>query len=132
MNKGDKIEHRFNITESVYQKFIDAFNDRNPLHTNETFARLKGFNGKVMHGAILVGFLSYLIGERLAMKEVIVQSYTIQFALPVYMNDILTLNAEISDYFESVETYEIKFFFLNQENKRVARGKVNIGKLRQQ
>ena len=55
----DKYEHTFKVSDEVYEGFIDVFKDTNPLHTDEAFARAKGFKGRVMHGNILNGFLSY-------------------------------------------------------------------------
>ena len=74
MKEGDCFEARFTVTEETYLGFISLFKDKNPLHTDATFARLRGFDDKVMHGNILNGFLSYFIGECLPMKNVIIHS----------------------------------------------------------
>ena len=56
MKEGDLFENDYCITEQVYKGFIALFNDNNPLHTDEDFARTKNFSGKVMHGAIQAVF----------------------------------------------------------------------------
>lgn len=80
-----------------------------------------------MHGNILNGFLSYFIGECLPVKTVVIQSQEIKFHKPVYLGDAVTLNAEVADFHESVRTAEIIFSFTNQQNIKVARGKMFIG-----
>jgi 3-hydroxybutyryl-CoA dehydratase len=129
MNKSDVFTCSFNVSLDIYEGFISVFNDRNPLHTNEKFARSKGFKEKVMHGNILNGFLSYFIGECLPVKDVLIQTQEIKYLKPVYVNDQLTLCAEIEDIYESVNTVDFKYYFENQDKVKVARGKIQIGLL---
>jgi len=80
----DNYYHQFIITQEVYQQFQLCSNDRNPLHTNEDFAKSKGFTDKVMYGNILNAFVSFFIGECLPTKNVIIHSQEIAFKNPVY------------------------------------------------
>ena len=127
MNKGDKFTQSFTVSTDIYEGFKSLFKDLNPLHTNEEFAKGKGFTGKVMHGNILNGFLSYFIGECLPTKDVLIQTQEIKFLRPVYENEKLTLIAEIEEIFESVNTIEFKYYFMNQNMIKIARGKIQIG-----
>jgi 3-hydroxybutyryl-CoA dehydratase len=119
LSPGAKFTHEFVVSQAVYEGFIQTFNDRNPYHVSDEIARAKGFAGKIMHGNILNGFL----------KSVVIQSQEIKFHKPVYLNDTVTLHAEVTDFHESVRTAEISFQFLNQNNIKVARGKMFIGLL---
>jgi 3-hydroxybutyryl-CoA dehydratase len=87
MKTGDAFTEEFEVTEKIYSVFRDAFNDHNPLHIDEAFARQKGFQSIVMHGNILGGFISYFIGECLPMKNVVLHTQEIKYLRPVYMND---------------------------------------------
>ena len=129
LSKGAKFTREFVVSQAVYEGFIHTFNDRNPYHVSDEAARAKGFTGKIMHGNILNGFLSYFIGECLPVKTVVIQSQEIKFHKPVYLNDSVMLNVEVSDFHESVRTAEISFQFINQNNVKVARGKMFIGLL---
>jgi len=129
MNKGDVFTCSFNVSHDIYKGFIETFNDRNPLHTDEKFAVGKGFKEMVMHGNILNGFLSYFIGECLPSKNVLIQTQEIKYLKPVYMYDQLTLCAEIEDVYESVNTIDFKYYFENQDKLKVAKGKIQIGLL---
>jgi 3-hydroxybutyryl-CoA dehydratase len=126
---GTSFKQNFKVSDEVYENFIQISNDRNPLHTDEYFAKTKGFEGKVMHGNILNTFLSYFIGECLPTKNVIIHSQDIQFKNPVYLGNELNFFAEVSDVFESVNTVEFKFNFKNSTDKTVAKGKIQIGLL---
>ncbi len=126
---GDKFEEVFVLKQETYQGFIEVFKDKNPLHTNRQFAIDKGFEGMVMHGNILNGFLSYFIGEKLPTKDVIIHSQEIQFKNAVYLNDELFFNTEIIGIYDSVNAVEFKYNFKNKEARIVAKGKFQIGLL---
>jgi 3-hydroxybutyryl-CoA dehydratase len=126
---GDQFEQRFAVTDMVYNSFIQGFKDTNPLHTDEQFAMARGFKGMVMHGNILNGFLSYFIGECLPDKNVIIHAQEIQFKNPVYLNDELLLEAKVNDVYPSVKAVEFKFTFKNNQQKVVAKGRIQIGLL---
>lgn len=126
-NQGDSYTQQFTVTEAIYNGFLNAFGDRNPLHTDEAYAKQKGFPGRVMHGNILNGFLSYFIGECLPTKDVIIHSQSIQFNKPVFLNDTLLLEAQVAEVIESVKVVSFKYTFKNAEGKRVAKGEIQIG-----
>jgi 3-hydroxybutyryl-CoA dehydratase len=127
--KGTIFHQTYTVDEKVYNGFLTTFCDKNPLHTDITFAQVKGFKSMVMHGNILNGFLSHFIGECLPTEDVIIHSQEIKFYHPVYLNDILQLVIEVDDYFESVNTVDFKFYFQNEDKKKVAKGKLTIGLL---
>ena len=129
MKKGDTFQFTFNVNETIYSGFIDLFKDKNPLHTNETFAKDKGFENTVMHGNILNGFLSFFIGECLPVKNVIIQKQDIKYIKPVYLHDIILLQVLIDDVYESVHTIEFKYSFTNQKGIIIAKGTIQIGLL---
>jgi len=123
----DKFEETFTVSEQIYEGFIAMFRDKNPLHTDQQFAIDHGFQGRVMHGNILNGFLSYFIGECLPGKNVIIHTQSIQFKNPVYLNDRLFFEGTVVNVFESVNAVEFKFRFKNEALKEVAKGKIQIG-----
>jgi 3-hydroxybutyryl-CoA dehydratase len=129
LDLNQQFELKFKVTESLYSGFIENFQDKNPLHTSDSFAISKGFKSKVMHGNILNGFLSYFVGETLPSKNVIIHSQEIQFKNPVFLNDSLDFKAEVSGIYESVKAVEFKFKFLNSNLKVVAKGKIQIGEI---
>ncbi|WP_326981872.1 MaoC/PaaZ C-terminal domain-containing protein [Chryseobacterium sp. MYb264] len=126
---NQKFQHQFQVDDRVYNGFISVFGDKNALHTDEAFAREKGFPSKVMHGNILNGFLSFFIGELLPMEEVMILSQHINFKNPVFLNDILNFEAVVEEQSEAVQVNTFKFKFFNSENKTVAAGRIQIKEL---
>jgi 3-hydroxybutyryl-CoA dehydratase len=126
MKEGDKFEVNYTITPEVYKVYVEGFADKNPLHTDEEFAKQKGFPSVVMHGGILTGFLSNFIGEQLPIKNVMIQAYKITFVKPVFLHTTVTLKAEITGIFESVHCMEFKYSFECQD-VQVCKGDIKIG-----
>lgn len=125
----DTFDKPFIVSPETHTGFIKLFKDENPLHTDENFAKTKGFKGRVMHGNILNGFISYFIGECLPVKNVIIHSQEIEFKNAVYLNDELQFKAVITGIYESVNTVEFKYYFKNAASSIVAKGKIQIGLL---
>jgi 3-hydroxybutyryl-CoA dehydratase len=125
---NEKFEEIFKVSTETYEGFINFSQDKNALHTNEEFAQNLGFEGKVMHGNILNGFISYFIGECLPTNNVIIHSQDIKFKNAVYLNDELQFTAEIVGVYESVNAVEFKYSF-KSNGKIMAKGKFQIGLL---
>ena len=120
-------QHKFVVTQAVYDGFQQCSGDFNPLHTQEAFAKSKGFSECVMYGNILNGFVSYFIGMLLPTPDVIIHSQDIMFKNPVFLNDELDFTAKVEDSSEVVNTVIFKYAFRNAAGKLVARGHVQIG-----
>jgi 3-hydroxybutyryl-CoA dehydratase len=129
MKKDERFHLQFPVTVEIVEGFIRLFRDTNPLHVQDDYARQHGFTGRVVHGNILNGFLSYFVGECLPDKNVIILTQEIQFHTPVYLNDVLEFHAIIADVHESVGSVEFKYHFENQLGIKVAKGKIQIGQL---
>lgn len=127
---GDRFEQKFKVSAAVHKGFIEVFKDLNPLHTNRKFAIDRGFEGKVTHGNILNGFISYFVGECLPTKEIIIHSQEILYKGAVYIDEELDFIAEVTSIFPSVNAVEFKFYFTNALSKVVAKGIFQIGLLK--
>ena len=127
MQKGDVFSCEFAVTEKIYSSFMEIFHDRNPLHTDENFAKGKGFSSLVMHGNILGGFLSYFIGECLPLKNVVLHTQEIKYFRPVYLDDKLIFSAVVDEVHDSVHTVVFNYNFENEKKEKVAKGKIQIG-----
>ncbi|GAB6869354.1 MaoC/PaaZ C-terminal domain-containing protein [Bacteroides rodentium] len=121
------VKKQFVVTQDVYVAFQKCSGDMNPLHTDDSFAKEKGFPERVMYGNIINAFVSTLIGMCLPTPDVIIHSQEIQYKSPVFMNDVLTAEMKMNDIFESVNAVELKFSFKNATDKIVSKGKVQIG-----
>ena len=122
-------QHKFVVTQAVYDGFQQCSGDFNSLHTKIDFAKSKGFNECVMYGNILNGFVSYFVGMMLPTPDVIIHSQDISFKNPVFLNDELDFTAKVEAVSEAVNTVIFKYTFRSGGGKIVAKGHVQIGVL---
>lgn len=131
-DKTKLVTYTYKVTPDVYYSFQRCSNDFNPLHTDQQYANSKGFPSIVMYGNILNTFISHFVGMLLPVRDVMIQSQSINFHKPVYLNDEIQLEAKIDQVSESVNIiiYKLKFRRLvNGEAELVAKGNVQIGLL---
>lgn len=123
---GDDFSHTFNVSKDIYSGFINIFKDKNPMHIDREFSAKYGYSDVVMHGNILNGFLSYFIGEKLPIKNVVILSQDIKYRNPFFLNDTLNFNSSIIEIYDSVNVVNFKYDFTNKENVIIAMGKIQI------
>lgn len=125
------IKYTYNVTPEVYYSFQRCSNDYNPLHTDESFAKTKGFPTRVMYGNILNAFVSHFVGMLLPTRDVMIQSQDISYNRPVFMNDNIEMEAAVGTVSEVVNIieYKLKFRRIKEGIKPelVAKGHVQIG-----
>jgi 3-hydroxybutyryl-CoA dehydratase len=112
--------HTYCVTQAVYQGFLETFGDRSPLHVDEAHARGLGFEGTVMHGAILNGFISHFVGMCFPGRDALVQSVSIQYRSPTLLDDVLELAAEVAQKVDSVKVIVLAIEIRNATRGRPA------------
>jgi 3-hydroxybutyryl-CoA dehydratase len=117
--------YHIEITESLHSAFIELSGDVHQLHTDEFYAKSKGFNGKVMHGNLLHCFLSYAIGVHLKIIDVLIINQSINYRNPYFIGDTLVLNLTVNSEIEFLPGLEIAFTFMRHSTK-IADGKILI------
>jgi 3-hydroxybutyryl-CoA dehydratase len=122
---GTRFRKQYVIGEEVYQGFLDLFGDASPLHVDDRVARSCGFSEKLMHGAILNGFISDFVGMNFPGKRTLELGVEIHFVKPTYMNDVLELEATVKERLESRQVVVLQFRF-QRETTMVANGRVTV------
>jgi len=110
---GQEFFRNIEITEKLLMQFGDLAKDYNRLHTDEDYAKSKGYKGKVSYGNILSLLISALVGESLKEYEVMLISQSINYKKPFYLGDIITLKGIIKEYNEVFKVIKIKLQFSN-------------------
>jgi len=110
------------ITEKLLFTFRELAGDYNPLHTDENYAKSKGYKGKVSYGNILGLLISSLVGESLKEYEVMLISQTINYKIPVYLGDTITLKGVIKIINDVLKVVKIKLQFSNMSGEVCASG----------
>jgi 3-hydroxybutyryl-CoA dehydratase len=81
------------VSEGDVYAFAGITGDFAPIHVDEEFARATRFGGRIAHGALLVGFISTLMGkmtQRLPPPGGVSYRYEVKFVGPVRFGDTIT------------------------------------------
>jgi len=125
--KGLSASFEVVITQTMLDSFVILSGDSSPLHTNNAFAREKGFSGTLVHGMLTASFYSQLVGVYLLGKHGYSQEYKIAFIAPVYVGDVLTVQGKIEYINETLEQLWINAQIINDNGIKVSRAKIKAG-----
>ncbi len=115
------------VTQEMMDSFLDLSGDTNPLHNDEGFALSQGYQNKVVYGLLTTSFLSRLVGVYLPGRYCLLQGIDVKYSRPVYVGDILIVKGIVDELHESVKRAVIKVFIQNQDEKKVVKGKAEVG-----
>ena len=120
------------VTEEMMKSFLELSGDENPLHNDATFAKEQGYEDKVVYGLLTTSFISRLVGVFLPGKYCLIQGIDLKYSKPVYVGDILIVKGTVDELHESVKRTTVKVEIINQDEKKVVKGKVELGFLNNQ
>jgi 3-hydroxybutyryl-CoA dehydratase len=83
------------ITEQDIELFGQATGDRNPVHFDEEYARKTVFRGRVAHGALVIGYVSAVVGNQLPGPGTIFGGAKIEFKAPLRLGDTVTVTCTV-------------------------------------
>jgi len=101
-------------------KYAGASGDFNPIHTIDEEAKKAGLPGIIAHGMWTMGNLAKLFTP--FYEEGFIQEYAIRFRGMVFLNDVVTLKAELKQRDEDVLKFDV--LAINQDEKPVLKGQV--------
>lgn len=101
-------------------KYAGASGDFNPIHTIDEEATKAGLPGIIAHGMWTMGNLAKLFTTYY--EEGFIQDYSIRFRGMVFLNDVVTLKAELKERDENLLKFDV--LAENQEGKPVLKGNV--------
>ena len=127
---GQEESFSVTVTEEMMKLFLELSGDTNPLHNDEEFALSQGYQNKVVYGLLTASFISKLVGVFLPGKYCLIQGVELKYFRPVYVGDILIVKGVVDELHESVKRAVIKVVIINQDEKKVVKGKVEVGFLR--
>jgi len=125
LTEGRTVVVELSVDDAQMQKFAELSGDFNPLHTDDAFARSKGFQGRVVYGALLVAKISELIGMRLPGKNSVWTGLSVEFLLPLYVDESAQLEAVVTRASVAARLVELKLT-LHRHGKRLCRGRAEV------
>lgn len=103
-------------------KYAGASGDFNPIHTIDEEATNAGLPGIIAHGMWTMGNVTKLFTPYYG--EGFMEYYQIRFSGMVFLHDVLTLKAEVSESTKKYVDFQVRA--VNQKEKDVIKGKVRF------
>ncbi|KGR74780.1 MaoC/PaaZ C-terminal domain-containing protein [Ureibacillus sinduriensis] len=103
-------------------KYAGSSGDFNPIHTIDEEAKKAGLPGIIAHGMWTMGNLAKLFTPYY--EEGFISDYNIRFSGMVFLEDVLTLKAQMVDKTGQLLTFDVSA--INQKQKDVVKGKITF------
>ena len=116
------------VSAKMIDNFADLTGDVSPLHMDSNFAGQRGFTSRVVHGALLAGLVSRLIGVHLPGRDCLLHSMNLKYPAPCYAEDTVRITGTVEQVSASARAMTIQVIILNLSSQViVAKGKVTVG-----
>lgn len=130
INIGDRCSLQKTITEKMVQEFADFTGDYNPVHMDDDYCKLHGLETRIVHGMLILSFLSTLIGVYLPGEGAVWMTQSIDFIAPVKIDDTIDITGEVVNKTQAnalgLNIIELKISIKNQLGQLLTKGIVKV------
>jgi len=117
------------ISEADVYAFAGITGDFYGVHVNEEFAKQTRYGTRIAHGALLVGFISTVMGKiaaKIPPPGGVSYRYDVKFTAPVKFGDTVTTELTIIE--KNIDRKEIisQIISTNQRGEKVLEGKTTL------
>lgn len=111
--------------EDVWQ-FAGLSGDNNPLHVDEEYAANGRYARCVVHGILVSGLISGVLGMQLPGEGSVYLEQNLSFRRPVYVGDTVTARVRITEILPEKKIITLETNVYDQEDKCVILGTAKI------
>ena len=119
---GDKASFQKTISESDVYQFAGITGDLNPAHVNLVIANKSIFEDRVVHGMLLGGLISAVLGMYLPGPGTIYLEQNLKFKKPVFFGDTIKAIVEVKEIIIEKNRIKLETICINQNGIIVLEG----------
>lgn len=123
---GQSAEIFHTITQEDINTFTTLCGDDNKLHVDASFASKTVLKKPVVHGMLGASFISTIIGTKIPGDGALWFSQSLDFLMPVRVDDTLKIYAEVLKTYDREKMIELKTEIYNQHKQKVTSGTAKI------
>ena len=107
------------VSNKDIQTFAKLTGDLNPLHIDPEYAATTNFKGQIAHGALLVGYISRLLGMYIPGERCLIINFNIKLLSPVFVDTKIEVNGSIDHYNSVIDSGRVKGFIKNASTNKL-------------
>lgn len=123
---GDIFSFEYFVDESTVFKFAELTGDFNPLHMDESYAKETLFGGRIVHGMLLAGLFSTLVGMLCPGERALYLSQDISFRNTLFLGKKIKVEGKVLSKFDGINVLEIKTLIKDLEGNIFVDGLAKI------
>lgn len=123
---GQRDEYIKSFTEEEVEAYARITGDYNYMHMDEEKAKKSFFKGRIVHGQLVAGMISALLGMKLPGGGNIYLQQSLEFLKPVRIGDIIKATVIISEINEKKKVLVLDTLCLNEQEEVVLKGKAKV------
>ena len=123
---GDTASLSKKITDDHIRAFAEISGDHNPVHLDDQFAQTTRFGRRIAHGMLGASLISAVLGTQLPGKGSIYLNQTLQFLVPVYLDDTVTVRVTVTKIRKEKQIVTLETVCENQHGEVVIRGEAVV------
>ena len=123
---GDTFETTCFISEEDVMTFAEITGDDNPIHVDAEYAENTRFGHKIVHGVLLLGLISKVLGRDFPGHGSIAVSLSCRFLRPVRVGSEVRIEVKIMEKLDKHKHVKGKTYVYNENNKMALAGEATL------
>lgn len=123
---GQSEEYIKKFTKDEVECYARITGDYNYIHMDEEKAGKSFFKGRIVHGQLVAGMISALLGMKLPGEGNIYLKQTLEFLKPVRIGDTIKAKVIITEINEKRKILELNTFCVNERDELVLKGNAKV------
>ncbi|PIS10283.1 MAG: protein dehydratase [Bdellovibrio sp. CG10_big_fil_rev_8_21_14_0_10_47_8] len=113
------------VTDKMVRQFAEMSGDMNPMHLDDEYAKNTRYGRRIAHGMIAGALISRALAMELGHGGIYL-SQTLKFLLPVFIDDVLTIQLRVASLREGKGIGNIETTVTKQTGELVVKGEALI------